>query len=43
MGKSLRMSLRDVIRCLMQSGLYFELPPWERLTLAKVLLRRYFN
>lgn len=43
MGVSLRMSLREVIRCLMQSSMYFELPPWERLALAKVLLRRYFR
>ncbi len=42
MGVSLRMSLREVIRCLMQSSMYFELEPMERLALAKVLLRRYF-
>ena len=43
MGVSLRMSLREVVRCLMQSSMYFELPPMERLALAKVLLKRYFG
>lgn len=43
MGECLRMSLRDMVRCLMQSGMYFELEPTERLALAKVLLRRYFT
>lgn len=42
MGKCLRMSLREMVSCLMQSGIYFELEPTERLALAKVLLRRYF-
>lgn len=42
MGKSLGMSLREMVGCLMLSGMYFELAPMERLALAKVLLRRYF-
>ena len=42
MGKSLEMSLRKMVGCLMLSGMYFELAPMERLALSKLLLRRYF-
>lgn len=42
MGKSLEMSLRNMVGCLILSGMYFELEPVERLALAKVLLGRYF-
>jgi len=41
MGVSLKMGLREMVRCLMQSGIYFELSPEERLALAKALLERY--
>ncbi len=42
MRDSPRTSLREVVRCLICSGIYFELPPGERLALAKGLWQRYF-